>query len=270
MAQEGIREWRNTKNGFYIARVHYTADPAKRALAWRDSARAAMPERGWKREYEIDWTAPAGEPVVPEFDPLYHVKEFPVIDKLRMLRGWDFGYVTPAALIGQLDLFGRLLIHAEVVPFNTPLPSMIQMVHARTFDLSPNAATHDAGDPAADSKTDLGSVRQVLAQHGVHLAITRPGTEESYESLRARMLAHVHVPGVGQVPAFQVHPRCVTLIEALSGAFHLSENPPYKPIQNHPYKDVVDALRYLIDNLSTMNMKWEQDMRKMAVCDRVW
>ena len=268
---DGVRTWLNPTNGFTIARVHYTADPAKRSAEWFAAARAGMSSRGWRREYEIDWTAPKGEPVTPEFTPATMVVPVPVLPSARLLRGWDFGRVSPAVVFGQLSEHGQLRILAELIPFNTDLKSLIPMVKSRTLDLSAGALrVFDAGDPAGLQESDLGSPVGVLKAAGIVLSVARPGTANSYDSLRARLRATVYVPGVGLVPALVVHPRCINLIEALSGAFHLRENPPYRPNPIHPYKDVVDALRYLNDNLDFANTERRADLRQMSRRDWAW
>lgn len=269
---EGITSWRNT-NGFYVVRLHYTADPAKRDTSWRTNARAGMPERGWRREMEIDFTAPEGEPVFPEFDHGIHVQMCEWIRGSRVVRGWDSGYVSPAIVIGQLSAFGQLRILAEVCPFNTTLESLVPMVNAVTFELSTDIDlknVFDAGDPAANAQTDLGVVRTILLKHGIALRTARPGTKESYETLRHRLMERVFVPGQGQLPALIIHPRCKTLIASLSGAFHRSLTPPYQPVKAHPYKDVADALRYLSDNLHISEVTFQRELKKATTVDQQW
>lgn len=271
---EGVREWRNAKNKFYVFRLHYSADPEKRSSAWREEARAGMPERGWRQEYEIDFTAPAGEPVTPEFEHGLHVRDIPVREGL-LLRGWDFGNVTPAVVFAQMDVWDRLTVVSELVPFNVPLDSLIAMVKSRSLDLMgrPDAKVFDAGDPAGDSTTDLGQVRAVLMSAGISLHTRRMGKTEvrgqdqTYELLRERLRKMVRIPGEGLVPGFAVKPSCPLLIEALGGAFHLRDTPPYTPVPEHPFKDVVDALRYLNANMTVMNVDWQRAAKEMATRD---
>jgi hypothetical protein len=185
-----------------------------------------------------------------------------------MLRGWDFGFVSPVCLFGQLTFFGQLRIRRELCPFNTPLDQLVGGVRAITMELGGGDAildrtlavdiggrdeeapeTFDAGDPAGTNITDLGSSAEVLGNHGIVLHTTRPGTELSYAGLRSRFLQYVVEPQVGPVPAIIIHPDCRNLRAALSGAFSLSSTPPYRPVKTHPEKDLVDALRYLEDNI---------------------
>jgi len=268
---EGVKAWTNVYNRFRVVEVRYTADPEKRSQEWILANKSGMPDRGWKREYEINWSCPAGEPVIPEFDPNVHVRPLLPLRGCRIVRGWDPGFVSPSVVIGQVSVHGQLLILNEVCPFNTTLDSLIPMVKSATIATFPDpSAPFDAGDPASDAETALGNILKTMRTHGIHLSINRPGTEESYDSLRSRMMKMVYIPGLGHQPAFFVHPRCKTLIAALSGAFSRSPHPPYSPIKTHPYKDIVDALRYLNDNLQFSNRQFQSDLRSMATVDRVW
>lgn len=267
----GFQTWTNPRNGFTIARIHYTADPAKCGTEWRAHAKAGMPDRGWRREYEIDWTAPEGEAVIPEFDPAIHVRDISWLRGSRVLRGWDPGFESPAVVLCQLSAAGQLRIYREIVPFNTVLGSLIPMVKAATLDLTPDALTpFDAGDPSATRDTDLGNVHKVLKEHGIFLHTHRPGHAESYESFRTRFTKTIYVAGEGHVPAIIIHPRCKMLISGLGGAFHLSSHAPYNPVRVHPYTDVVDATRYLHDNLASTNTDWTQQMATMSRVDWQW
>lgn len=266
----GIQERRNSNNGIFVMRLHYSADLRKRDASWRETERAkGHTERGWRREYEIDWTAPEGEAVIPEFDAALHAKPCPVVVTRRLLRFWDFGYVSPVVLFAQLTDIGQLRVLRELCPFNTPLADLITMTKAVTLTLTGDAANvFDAGDPAAESQTDLGNAATVCKQAGILLHTNRPGTEVSYATLRGRFAPTLFVPREGFVPGVLIDPQgCPNLIEALAGAFHLSPDPPYRVTKTHPHKDLVDALRYGSDNLSASQGEWQQQLATMAAND---
>ena len=292
----GIETWRNAGNGIAVLRIHYTADPRKRDPDWQAKTFRAMKPRDRKREYEIDWAAPEGEPVIPEYDPKIHRRPCDVDPQLRLLRGWDFGFDSPVVLFGQLSLTGQLRILDELCPFNTSLASLVPMMKAKTlqllggvalgrdddldlggsdemlqlFGLQPQIMSDpvmDAGDPAGRNQTSLGAEIDILAQMGIQIHTIRPGTEESYEHLRGRLQKQIFTPDRGYEPAFVVHPRCESLHQALAGGFSRSPNAPYKPVKSHPAKDLVDALRYLNDNLDQMSGTIDAKMRAMALSD---
>lgn len=267
----GVTSWVNPRNGFTVFRLHYTADPRKNDPTWKDLARRGIPERDWRREYEIDWTSPEGEPVIPEYDAQVHERALTPNPALRLLRFWDPGFVSPAVVFAQLTTHGQLRVVGELAPFNTPLTQLCPMVWAMTDELVGHRNVFDAGDPASEANDAHGSITAELARFGVFLRTNRPGTEESYRTLRSRFMQRIFVPGVGHEPAVTVDPgRCPILVEALRGAFHLSPHPPYRPVAEHPYKDIVDALRYGSDNLAYVNKEFQSQLRQMARNDWQW
>jgi hypothetical protein len=267
----GIQTWTNPRNGFAVFRLHYTADPAKRSTEWRERTQRGLSARDWRREYEIDWASPAGEPVFPEYDAQVHERSCIPNPARLLLRFWDFGYVSPSVLFAQLTAEGQLRILAELCPFNITLDELCPMAWTLTDELVQHRRVMDAGDPAAGAETDLGQVRTELMKHRIFLRTNRPGTDLSYENLRNRLLARLFVPGIGHVPAIVIDPqRCPTLCSALRGAFCRSEHPPYRPKKDHPWKDVVDALRYGNDNLSAMNQAHYHALREMSRNDWKW
>ena len=98
----------------------------------------------------------------------------------------------------------------------------------------------------------------------------RPGTEVSYATLRSWFLRRVFIPREGHAPAVIISPKCPNLIEALSGGFHLSPHPPYRPVKTHPMKDLCDALRYGFDNLESAGSDTQKTWEKIATRDLAW
>lgn len=273
----GIAEKTNPRNGAFVCRLHYSADVNKRLAGWKTAAKQSMTERNWRREYEIDWATPEGEPVIPEYDASVHAAPCVVDRNLPLLRGWDFGFVSPVCLFAQYATFGQLRFLRELAPFNTPLRSLLPMVAGITTELVGfNAAgVFDAGDPNVHNQTELGSTAEVLAEYRIRMHSTRPGSQVSYANFRERFTSMPFVQGMGHIPAVLVDPTgCPNLHEALSGAFHLLGNPgdttksqTHIPIKCHPYKDLVDAARYLHDCLSLASRGVTDAMVDMATRD---
>lgn len=303
----GIETWTNAGNGFRVVQVHYTADPVKRTPAWQVATFRAMPPRNKKREYDIDWTASEGDPVVPEYEEALHVRALVIDPSLRLLRFWDFGFDSPVVLFAQLNFWDQLLIFRELCPFNLTLRELIPAATAMAKDLLgfdawandrgldyggrpsdepaladpfafdtarpaarpdiPERRVFDAGDPEGYSRKSLGIEAAVMGEFGLRLHIARPGTQESYQSMRDRFTLRRMIPGQGQQPAMLIDPACQLLRKALAGAFSKSPLPPYKPKKIHPYKDLVDALRYGIDNLDTFRRGGDRRLRDLAARD---
>jgi hypothetical protein len=161
-------------------------------------------------------------------------------------------------------------VHRELCPFNTTLDQLLPIIKAISMDLVTRSDFFDAGDPEAESMGSLGSISELLSRHGITMHTNRPGTEISYQTLRGKFLQSIFVPRTGHQPAVIVSPRCPNLIEALSGGFHLSPNPPYRPVKAHPMKDLVDALRYGFDNLAAASQQTQDVWKKLASGDRLW
>lgn len=266
-APHGLQAWTNPHNRFRVLSVHYTADPDKRSAEWKRAASAGMPPRGWLREYEINFAIPEGKPVFPEFVAGEMVREIRVLPGGRLLRFWDFGFVSPVCLYAQLDPWGRLLVHQETVLEGAGIDMLIDAVLGTSADLMGGPCpVWDAGDPAGESMTDLGQVRQQLLKHGILLNAIRSRLG-SYDALRARLLGRT-VVSEQPSPMLLVHPRCTTLIRAASGAFYYL--PSGKVCEAHPWKDVMDALRYGNDNLLGTKDGHLEAMRKAAAIDRAW
>jgi hypothetical protein len=268
--RKGVTEWRNPRNGFYVVRLHYTADPTKRSGLWRQKTSEGLTLRAWQREYEISWSTPEGEPVVPEFDASRHVREVPIVRDSKLLRFWDFGSVSPVVLFCQLSNYGQVIVHRELCPFNQPLDQLLPIVQAISVDMVLRRDYFDAGDPEAESLGSLGRISEVLSRVGITMHTNRPGKEVSYANLRQQFLKSVMVPRIGHDPAVLVSPRCPNLIEALSGGFHLSALPPYRVVKSHPMKDLVDALRYGFDNLDAAGSDTQTMWKDVATRDRLW
>jgi len=140
-----------------------------------------------------------------------------------------------------------------------------------TFDLlGAPGPCFDAGDPEALHEMELGSIRRELLKAGIVLQTFAGRHERSYEQLRQRLLRRVLVPGEPEPsPAFLVSPRCPILHSALAGGF--ARHPKTgKPLPMHPYKDVVDATRYLHDNLQGASAEWMQKLQAIAKADCAW
>jgi len=267
----GVTEWRCPRNGVHVVEVHYTADPAKRDPAWKREAMRGMPPRGWQREMEIAFDLAGGEPVLPEYVPAEMRRPFPVNTSARLLRGWDFGQVCPVTVFAQLDVHGRLGFVAELVLEHANLTAQIEATKAMTVELvGPGANCFDAGDPEALHEMELGSIRAVLLKHGIILQTFARSSDASYNNLRDRLLRRVRIPGEEiPSPALIVDPRCPILHSAFSGGFARHQKTG-KPMPTHPYKDVVDAARYLHDNLQGSSSEWMQKLQRIARADCAW
>jgi hypothetical protein len=97
---------RNKNNRFTVAKVHYSLDPDKNTPQWVADARRGMPENGWRREYEVDYSFFAGKPFFPEFKE-YNIATVAFRERDILYRGWDYGFHRPCCLITKLNEFDQ-------------------------------------------------------------------------------------------------------------------------------------------------------------------
>jgi hypothetical protein len=98
----GLRIKRNAGNRFCIARLHYTADPAKRSDAWKAEASAGMLPAKWDKEYEISYEALFGAKVFPEIstnrEAIIVKAPYPEVPaSATCWGGFDFGQRNPSS-----------------------------------------------------------------------------------------------------------------------------------------------------------------------------
>lgn len=101
----GIVSWKNRKNGFMVAAVHYTADPDKRSQEWfQESTKLFRPDQ-IEREFEIDFQSRAGQRVFGYLSQNPKRWRIPNIDLYKLLKtNWriiaalDYGSTNPTSI----------------------------------------------------------------------------------------------------------------------------------------------------------------------------
>lgn len=135
----GIQLWRNARNGFYIVRIHYTADPAKRDPRWAARTKSGLPQYAWDQEYEIDFGARSGQPALPIFGARQHLIVIPPFDVART--GWrvfgaaDYGTTNPYCFLGfAIDSDNNLYVFYE---YYAPGPLGLHLATIKSHPLFP-------------------------------------------------------------------------------------------------------------------------------------
>lgn len=257
---QGVRVWQNAKNKFLVFELHYTADPNKRSVEFRESIQNSMPVQDYLREYELHWDTFAGQPVYPEFSKLHILKEPPEPKfGLPMLIGFDFG-LTPAAVIGQYE-DGVLTIFKEYVEVNMGVERFSEKVIAdmklrwpKWGDIRTQWLCYI--DPAGvfRSDTDENSCALVLQGKGFK---TAPGPVVWEERRRGVVSFLQLMRSAG--PAFQIYAReCPMLVKGFEGGYRFNDRSveiepnkvrPIKDQYSHPH----DALQYLCSGIRALD-----------------
>lgn len=248
----GVRTWRNQKNRFLIFELHYTADPLKRDVSYKESIKNSMPLMEYLREYELHWDTFSGFPVYPEFSKLHIVHAYPEPSPgLPMLIGFDFG-LTPACVIAQLHE-DTLLIFEEIVEINMGavrfVPKVIQHIRMRYrthTDLKKDWMCYI--DPAGvfRNDTDESSCSLVLQANGF---VPAPGPVV-WEERRKAVVHYLRQMGKDG-PSFQIYEKdCPMLVKGFEGGYRFSDkNAEIEPTKLRPIKDAYshphDALQYV-------------------------
>ena len=266
-------ESRINELGFCAVSIHYSADPEKdfnhkdpevreRAEKWFEEARRAFPDpMKWAQEMELNWWVSAGTRVYPQFDQQIHTKDVPYRNRKQSYRSWDFGWLTPACLIAQIDPEDRLAIHYEVVGKNQTTREFAQQVIDVCAQKFPNhyGGYRDFCDPAGQQASSTASerseVRDVEILKGLGIF---PTWEYGWSRKDGRSLVHqLLATRLDDTPGLYVSSAgCPVLLQGFLGKYvypakkgGAAHDEPDE--SNHPWADAMACLRYLVTGLYT-------------------
>jgi hypothetical protein len=277
-------EVRDNELGFTTLRLHYSCDPDKdpetdKGIKWYTSMRKAWPDPNrFSQEFEINWWVAAGMRVYPEFLETTHCQPIELRRRKVIYRAWDFGYLTPAVLMAQIDDRDRLTLIREVIGKEETTRQFAQRVIAQCIKWFPGHAPgyQDFCDPAgqkrgsvsgaADEKSEIRDV-EILNTLGIH-----PKWDYGWSRKDGRSLVHQllqerldRTPGMYVDSAY-----CPTLLQGFLGKYVF---PPRKGGQahdepdeaNHPWADIHACLRYMCTGLYSALGLRRQSQQAMPV-----
>lgn len=256
---EGIIVWKNPNNDFLVIDLHYTANPAKRSIEFREAIRKELPIRKYRMEFEKSWETFEGKPVYEDFNEQIHSTQARLVAhvNLPLLLGWDSSGLTPAVVVGQLQE-ERLVIFREIigegmgaVRFIPHVISVLRTEFPQFHDLSEK--TISFFDPAGFKKNEITeqTYLQSIIRGGFSQAHPGPmGWKKRVDSVTDLLTGLVQ----GKPKIVVYEPGCPTLVTGFKGGYHypekIADNEPDKPkavknIYSHPH----DALQYLAGGL---------------------
>lgn len=268
---QGLTEYR--RNGAYIARVHYTADPEKRDPAWIKEQKLGSTAAGWEREYEINWNVSLERPYYNEFRYDFHVANQPLKpDKSRPLElGFDYG-LTPATIICQTTAKGQLLILREVQDWDCGMRTHAQRLMADLAAFYPGFEWNCVGDPAGNqrSQADEKTANEIL-RDDFHLYV-EPGAISQTERAEAIRWFLTKTTDDGK-PMLLVDPSCTWIIAAFTGGYHrkrIGERLLDEPDKNE-YSHIMDCLAYVCAKIYAQggNNKFYEKWRKAVLAGKI-
>jgi hypothetical protein len=264
---------RTNELGFKAVSLHYKADPEKdfnhpdpeiraRAEKWFEEARRSFPDPNkWAQEMELNWWMSTGTRVYPQFMQSDHCAEIGYKPKKKVYRAWDFGWITPACLIAQIDSQDRLSVIHEVVGRKQVTKDFANDVIAFCTKTFPNhyGGFQDFCDPAGQHATSTASekseVRDVEILQGMGIF---PTWDYGWNRKDGRSLVHqlLSLRMDGTPSMYVAEQYCPVLVQGFLGKYVY---PPKKggtvhdePDEaNHPWSDIHACLRYLATGLYT-------------------
>ncbi|MDX2083832.1 MAG: hypothetical protein SFZ03_00385 [Candidatus Melainabacteria bacterium] len=225
-----------------VATVHWQNHPHKDAH-WYQAQQQRMTEDEVARELDIHYSRSLRDRVFTEFNPVQHVADLQALPNRRMIRSWDFGFHCPACVLIQLDAHDRVQVLLEVVGNRERLVPFAQRVLALCAERFPGAMFEDVCDPAGTQQSDKSDHTSIelLNSLEVYPFYQRSRLLHGIELIRLKLAENID-----GVAGLRVDRRCAKLIEALEGGYRYGPNQSELPLEEHPYEDMVDCLRYAV------------------------
>tara|TARA_Y100000361_G_scaffold152917_1_gene173478 strand:+ start:1563 stop:2939 length:1377 start_codon:yes stop_codon:yes gene_type:complete len=193
----------------------------------------------------------AGQPVYKYFKPDYHMAHEmlePSINGVRpIIVGMDLG-LTPAAVIGQQDPRGRVLILDEAVSFDMGIQRFVRTVlKPKLIERFSGAPVLIITDPAGiqRAQTDERSAVDIIKAEGLKVMSARTNNV----SARLSSVDDFLMRQVDGDSAFLVDPRCTQLKAAMMGGYRFHKK--NGNIEKNKHSHVAEALQYLMLHINT-------------------
>lgn len=269
---EGIKEHRNTRNGFYVLWCHYSADPKKRSQEWKLEQSQGIPQNDWNREYEIDFSSFAGKPVfLHDYDDARMWKSCEVSPKFPIIRSWDFGYHHPAVTWSQFIDGQRLVVlqsdMGSDIDFRLYVKHILHLGHVYFSDREFLDCCDRAGD--FDRPTGDSEVRILTNEFGIIPRYKYFRVEHTIELLRDLMNSNYR-----GLPCFMVNDSASNrfLRDALRGGYHYAEKVEGRPEKESPFQDgyyenIIDPIRYTVGNFFGNSGDTMRDLERISLID---
>jgi len=207
--------------------------------------------------YTLEGTPVYGDAYKPEL----HDATIEEDSRLPILRGWDFGYHSPAVVWCQYTRDGRLLVLREFTPREIALERFLDemlAIQVTEFPTRHPSQYRDFGDIAGDQIDWTGQKPHEIVQARLNTffeGLQKAKVDSGVDCLRRLMLKPARSFDGKLRTRFLVDTRCETLREALRGGYRYPEKgDTEKPKKRTGYDDVADALRYV-----AQSVVWESE-----------
>lgn len=197
-----------------------------------------------------------GDPVYEEYDDTLHLAPAPLkaLPRLPLVMGFDQGLGSPACVIAQRTPKGQLRVLAEVATGRMNHRRFAAAVREKILEIAPDhplAEVHycdPAGFDGADKEAGESAWAEIVA---AELGIVIVGTSTNEIGLRLTAvtddLTYLIEPGMA---GLLISPECRQLRKGFVSHYMFEKRPEVKslnrkPVKNHPWGDLHDALQYL-------------------------
>jgi hypothetical protein len=209
----------------------------------------------------------AGQPVYKYFNPEYHMahqKLEPTVNGVRpIIIGMDLG-LTPAAVIGQQDPRGRVLILDECVSFDMGIQRFVRTVlKPKIIEKFSSSPILIITDPAGiqRAQTDERSAVDIIKAEGLKVMPARTNNI----SARLSSVDDFLMRQVDGDSAFLVNSTCTQLKAAMMGGYRFHKK--NGNIEKNKHSHVAEALQYLMLHINTAadaNILSRRDIKSVA------
>ncbi len=257
-----------------VVNIHWSQHPHKDSQ-WYDTQKTRMSEDELARELDINYNLSLKNRVFRNFSH-ENKAELSPLEGVRVVRSWDFGYHCPACLFIQMDADGWLLVlHEEVGQEDLLLDFAKRVLTAseQMFppDLFPRELFEDICDPAGAQRSDKSTQTsiEILNSLKVYPYHDRTRIKDGLELIRMKLSERLGGQSdLSGRPGLLVDFRCEKLIEAFEGGYRYAQNGIELPLQEHPYEDVMDCLRYAVMAKCDIGGTGAQNRRKSSSVHR--
>lgn len=209
----------------------------------------------------------AGMPIYKYFRPDYHMSKAtlrPISGESRpIVIGMDLG-LTPAAVIGQQDPRGRVLIFDEAVSFDMGVQRFIRTVlKPLIYERFAGASVLIVVDPSGvqRAQTDERSAVDIIRAEGLRVMPAKTNNV----SARINAVDDYLMRQVDGDPAFLLDPRCTQLKAAMMGGYRYHQK--NGTIEKNKHSHVAEALQYLMLHISASEgsvLPQRREIRRVA------
>lgn len=212
---------------------------------------------------------------VPDFHTSSVIKYIP---GKPLVIGLDTGR-HPAAVIGQLDNWGRVLIHAEAHAEGMGMENFISTIlRPLIADRFGNAPIYAIIDPAGRQRSQIGeeSVLDAIKRMGFSARLASTNNIDP----RLRAVEKLFLANIGGKASILIdNNNCPDLIRALKHDYKYKRKKSSgeldeTPDKNHPWSDLVDALQYLSlgisNSLTGREIRAEEYVRPPPMAVGAW